>query len=124
MAEIDSEIRSEIEKIIEEDPRYREEAYLFVLKAVEWVIDELPSPRHVSAWELLDGIRRYAIEKFGPMAKEVFNFWGIKKTDDFGYIVYNLIDHNLLRKSEEDRLEDFFGVYDFKDVFENGYFEG
>lgn len=123
MAHIDSEIKTKINRIIEVDPRYREEAYEFVLKAVEKTIAELPSPRHVSAWELLEGIKEFAIEKFGPMAKEVFNYWGVRTTDDFGFIVYNLIEYDLLRKSEEDRLEDFFGVYDFEDVFEKGYFE-
>ncbi len=123
MADIDSEIKTKIRMIIESDPRYREEAYEFVLKAVERTISELPEPRHVSAWELLDGIREFAIEKFGPMAKEVFNFWGVRTTDDFGFIVYNLIDCDLLKKSDEDRLEDFFGVYDFEDVFEKGYFD-
>ena len=123
MAEIDSEIRSKIRTIMESDQRYREEAYEFVLKAVERTISGLPAPRHVSAWELLEGIKEFAIEMFGPMAKEVFNYWGVRTTDDFGYIVYNLIEHDLLRKSDEDRLEDFFGVYDFEDVFERGYFE-
>ncbi len=39
--------------------------------------------------------------------------WGIKATDDFGEIVYNLIEVDLMKKSEHDRREDFDGVFDF-----------
>jgi len=123
IADIENEIRNKIEKIVEVDPRYSVEAYSFMIEAVEQIISELPLPRHVSARELLEGIKKIAWERFGPMAKEVFNFWGVKTTGDFGYIVYNLIDYELLRKSEEDRLEDFFDVYDFEETFENGYFK-
>jgi len=123
IADIEREIRNKIEKIIEVDPRYSEDAYSFVIDAVEQIISELPVPRHVNARELLEGIKKIASEKFGPLAKEVFNFWGIKTTGDFGIIVYNLIDYDLLRKSDEDRLEDFFDVYDFDEAFEKGYFE-
>jgi uncharacterized repeat protein (TIGR04138 family) len=65
----------------------------------------------------------YAIEQFGPMSKEVFNFWGIKESADFGNIVFNLIDAGLLTKTAEDSIEDFENVVDFKRVFEDEYFK-
>ena len=117
-----TDTRRGIVSITERDGRYRAHAYSFVLAAVEYTIGLLPQPRHVSAAELLEGIRRYGIEEFGPMAKQVFNHWGVESTEDFGNIVYNLIDQGLLSRTEEDRLEDFHGVYDFEKVFEEDYF--
>jgi uncharacterized repeat protein (TIGR04138 family) len=94
------------------------------MAAVEYTISLLSEPRHVSAAELLGGVRLYAMEEFGPMAKQVFNYWGVASTEDFGNIVYNLIDQGLLSRTEEDRLEDFRGVYDFEKVFEEDYYRG
>jgi len=113
-----------IDLITRRDDRYRPHAYSFVLAAVEYTIALLPEPRHVSAVELLDGIRRYAIEEFGPMAKQVFNHWGVASTEDFGNIVFNLIEEELLSRTDEDRVEDFSGVYDFGKVFEEDYYRG
>lgn len=119
-----TETRRKINSITERDGRYRAHAYSFVIAAVEYTISLLPEPRHVSAAELLEGVRRYAIEEFGPMAKQVFNHWGIGSTEDFGNIVYSLIDQGLLSRTEEDRLEDFRDVYDFEKVFEEDYYRG
>lgn len=119
-----TDTRSGIDRITERDGRYKAHAYSFVLAAVEYTISLLPQSRHVTAAELLEGIRRYAIDEFGPMAKQVFNHWGIASTEDFGNIVYNLIDQDLLSRTEEDRLEDFHGVYDFEKVFEEDYYRG
>jgi len=113
-----------IDRITKRDGRYKAHAYSFIMAAVEYTIGLLPEPRHVSAAELLEGVRRYAIEEFGPMAKQVFNHWGIASTEDFGNIVYNLIDQGLLSRTEEDRLENFRGVYDFETVFEEDYYRG
>ena len=120
----DTETWRKIDSITRRDDRYRAHAYSFVIAAVEYTIGLLPFPRHISAVELLEGIRRYALEEFGPMAKQVFNHWGVASTDDFGNIVYSLIDQGLLSKTEEDRLEDFSGVYDFEKVFEEDYYRG
>ena len=119
-----TETWGKIDLITSRDGRYRPHAYSFVLAAVEYTIGLLPEPRHVSAVELLEGIRRYAIEEFGPMAKQVFNYWGVASTEDFGNIVFNLIDEELLGRADEDRLEDFGGVYDFGKVFEEDYYRG
>ena len=45
--------------------------------------------------------------------------WGISKTQDFGEIVYNMIEKKLLSKSDEDYLADFNSVYDFNLAFAN-----
>jgi uncharacterized repeat protein (TIGR04138 family) len=78
-------------------------------------------PRHVSGQELTDGMRQYALETYGPMAKLLLNEWGIHSTEDFGEIVFNLVENNLLAKTENDTREDFAGGYDFDEAFTAQY---
>ena len=72
------------------------------------------SERHLTGQELCEAIRVYALEQFGYMAKCVLNSWGIEKTGDFGEIVFNLIAVERMRKTPEDRREDFDDVFDFE----------
>ena len=106
-----------IEKITEKDPRYAAEAYRFVRDALEYTVSRLDAPRHVSGQELLEGIREYALEQFGPIARRVLEEWGIRTCLDFGHIVFNMVEAGLLAKREEDSLEDFRGGYDFEEAF-------
>jgi uncharacterized repeat protein (TIGR04138 family) len=73
--------------------------------------------RHVSGQELLGGIRDYALAQFGPMTKMVFEEWGIKRCEDFGEIVFNMVEIGLLGKTDQDSREDFANGYDFDDAF-------
>jgi len=74
-------------------------------------------PPHVSGQELLEGIRQHALDEFGPMTMTVFEEWGLAQCDDFGAIVFNMVEHSLLGKTEEDSMEDFKGGYEFFDAF-------
>jgi len=103
--------------ILESDRRYTVEAYLFVREGLDHTVRLLDKPRHVTGNELLEGIREYAISEFGPVAKRVLSEWGINNCLDFGNIVFNLVDHGLLGKTEEDSIEDFMNGYDFTDAF-------
>lgn len=107
-----------IESILEKDSSYKFEAYTFVLAALHDTVTKLKKPRHITGQELAEGIRRYALQQFGPMAKTVLHYWGVRKTLDFGKIVFALIDVKLLSKQPEDKLEDFDRVYEFDDVFD------
>ncbi len=73
--------------------------------------------RHVSGQQLCMGLRKMAIERYGLLARTVMNKWGVRATDDFGVIVYALIDRNELRQGERDSIEDFKSVYDFEESF-------
>lgn len=110
-----------IEAILERDPRYRVDAYIFVHDALSHTVNKLRKRRHVTGRELLDGIRELAIAHYGLMARTVLNSWGVHATDDFGNIVFNLVDAGLLGKTEEDKVEDFHAVYDFDEVFVRDY---
>ncbi len=69
--------------------------------------------RHLTGQELCEAIRRYALDQFGMMAKCVLNGWGVTSTGDFGNIVFNLIEVGQMKKTKQDRREDFDGVFDF-----------
>ncbi|MBN2097727.1 MAG: hypothetical protein JW714_04525 [Candidatus Omnitrophica bacterium] len=118
MAKPPKDILETVEMIVERDARYNIEAYNFIMQALNYTVNKLKVRRHVSAQELLGGIKEYAKEQFGPMVRTVFEHWGVTQTEDFGNIVFNLIDSKLLGKTEQDSLEDFKDGYDFKEVFE------
>ena len=111
------EILDKIQKLIDRNYGYKFEAYSFVLAALHYTMMSLSTPRHISGQEFCDGLRRYAIDQFGPLARTVLEYWGVKETVDFGKIVFALVEVGLMRKTEEDTLEDFTGVYDFESAF-------
>lgn len=111
-----------VSQILEKDSRYLPEAYEFVSEALDHTVKMLKKPatgpqRHVTAAELLEGIRQYALSQFGPLAKTVLNHWGVHRCEDFGEIVFNLVEASVLGKTEEDKKEDFIGGYDFDQAF-------
>ncbi len=115
-----------IKQICEDDPRYDMEAYIFIREGLDYTIKMLQKPekgpaRHVSGQELMEGLREYALNEFGPMAFKVLTSWGIKQTEDFGEVVFNLVQAGELGKTEEDRREDFKDGYDFHDAFEKPF---
>src|SRR5439155_18738034 len=73
--------------------------------------------RHVTGRELLDGIRRLGLERFGPMAPTVFEAWGVRRTADFGEIVFNMVEIGFLGKTDTDSRDDFKDGYDFDAAF-------
>ncbi len=111
--------------ICKEDARFDRKAYDFVRLGLDHTVKELRKrdttraerSRHVSGPELLDGLRSYALDQYGPLAKTVLNTWGVKCCRDFGDIVFNLIEYNVFSKTENDRREDFSDIFDFEEVF-------
>ncbi|MFM7107160.1 MAG: Minf_1886 family protein [Planctomycetaceae bacterium] len=75
------------------------------------------SERHVSGQQLCEAARLYGLQQYGYLAPTVLARWGIRATDDFGEIVFNMIDIGQMRKTRSDRREDFRGVFDFADGF-------
>ena len=102
-------------------PYYHETAYLFILSALQFTIERAGEPRHITGRELAEGCRDLALERWGPIARSVLEYWGIRSTRDLGEIVFALVDCGVLVKREEDRLADFDVIYDFEQVFEREY---
>ncbi len=110
-----------LERIRARQARYDERAYLFVLASIEYVQGRLPERRHVSGRELSHACRDFALEQYGLLARSVLEYWGIRGTEDFGRIVYALVDAGLLVTQPGDREEDFREVYRFDRAFERTY---
>jgi len=108
-----------VEEICIKDKRYKADAYEFVLSGLTFTQNKLKKPAHISGAELAIGLRDYAIDQYGALAGRVLSHWGIKKTQDFGNIVFNMIEKKLLSKTDEDSLADFKAVYDFDTAFAN-----
>ncbi|MEX0938282.1 MAG: Minf_1886 family protein [Pirellulales bacterium] len=122
-----------IAELLRRDRRYKLDAYIFVLDALRYAQEvlglgtvppggaeesaegeESEVERHVTGQELCEAVRLYALEQFGYMAQSVLGHWGVKRTSDFGEIVFNLIDIGHMRKTPHDRREDFDDVFDFE----------
>ena len=111
-----------VDLVIKDDGRFSKGAYFFVRKALDFTVKELSEDKtrtshHVSGQELLEGIRKYALDQYGPLTLTVFKDWNVKRCRDFGDIVFNLVEFGVLGKTETDRREDFDGGYDFKSAF-------
>jgi uncharacterized repeat protein (TIGR04138 family) len=121
----DLEFSEIVELICKEDARFDRKAYAFIRQALDHTVKELKKrqpertskSQHVSGAELLEGIRAYALDQYGPLTKTVLNTWGVTKCSDFGDIVFNLIEYNVFSKTENDRREDFADIYSFDDAF-------
>lgn len=73
--------------------------------------------RHVTGQQLCMGLRDFAIEQFGILAPVVLRHWGIQKTEDFGAMVFHMVDIGLLKTSQQDSQEDFRSVFNFEEAF-------
>lgn len=121
----DPEFAEIVEQIRKEDARFDKRAYFFLRTGLDYTVKELRKrdqgrvsrSQHVSGPELLEGLRDYALDQYGPMAKTVLNEWGVKRCSDFGDMVFNLIDYNVFSKTDEDKREDFTEVFTFEDAF-------
>jgi uncharacterized repeat protein (TIGR04138 family) len=103
------------------ESRYDEQAYLFVLSALEYTQSKLDARRHISAAELARSCRDLALERFGLMSRMVLDRWGIHATSDLGEIVFTLVELGFLVKQPSDTREEFVGVYDFEVAFDRDY---
>ena len=118
-----------IRTIREQDPRYEEGAYHFIRQALDHTISNIKKSgkqsgskrNHVSGQQLLDGIRTFALEQYGPMAKTLLETWRVTNCEDFGEIVFNLVEHGILGKTEEDSRDDFTEGYTFEEAFSDPF---
>lgn len=125
----------DIAEIVRRDGRYAYEAYVFIVDALAHTqrmlgrlpakapVELEPSPpdQHVTGAEISRGAVDLAQKEFGLMARTVFHQWGIHTTDDLGEIVFNLIEAELLSKTETDNRADFQGVFDLERALIDGY---
>lgn len=118
---MDQQFYTIVDQIYDKDSRYHPESYEFVMEALSYSQKKFKKSRHVTGQELLDAIKALTLRKFGPMALTVLKHWGIKATEDFGNIVFNLVQYRILAKDTNDTYESFKNAYDFEEAFSHGY---
>ncbi len=105
---------------------YPIEAYHFVRDGLTWTSEQILAEdreslglsRHVSGQELCMGLRDLAIHRYGMLARMVLEVWGVHRTEDFGHLVYAMIDAGFFREASADSIDDFSNVYDFREAFD------
>jgi uncharacterized repeat protein (TIGR04138 family) len=115
------EFAEALDLILTKDTRYDREAYYFLRDALEFTMKVRKKAKgcsgHVTGQQLLEGVRQFAIKEFGPMVPTVFEYWRLKRGEDFGHMVFNLIDVGIFGKTETDCIDDFKGGYTFQEAF-------
>lgn len=111
-----------IKAIRKKDDRFDSDAYVFLRDSLDYTVkklrgDESEEHRHVCGPELLEGLRDYALEEYGPLAATVLENWGITRCEDIGDMVFQLIEVGAFGQSDEDDPAHFCGVFDFDDAF-------
>ncbi len=122
-----SESQQELDwkKILSTAGPYPIEAFSFVREGLSYTAQHLhenpeelsEAERHISGQQLCLGLRDFAIEKYGLLVAVVLDHWQVCRTDDFGRIVYAMVEAGLMSKTASDSLADFRDVYDFGEVF-------
>ena len=79
--------------------------------------------RHITAQQLLEGARALARERYGFLGAVVLKQMGIHFSEDFGEIVYQLIDLGLLQKLPSDSKEDFKNGFSLDEAFNDLYLD-
>ncbi len=109
--------------ILAADPRcLLPDAYEFVLESCRkaWTnqTNEGPYSTHYSGQQVRwKSFANTALEQFGTKAKSVLNRWGVFRCEDFGEIVFNLVNAHLLLARPHDSRDDFRRGYDFDEAF-------
>ncbi len=117
----DEEYEDTLDRVLEKDDRYARAAYLFVQAALDFyqrLHRKAEERTHLSGPQVLEGVRELARREYGPLARSVLNYWGLRRGEDVGEVVYNLIGVGLMSKTDEDRKEDFAGVMAFDETMD------
>ena len=115
-----------LQQVVEEVGLYPVEAFEFVQQGLSYTVQKLhgevkdeKASRHVTGRDLCDGLREFALMNWGLLARTVLARWNVRKTIDFGRIVFALVDNGYMQRTDEETLDDFRDVFEFKAAFEN-----
>jgi uncharacterized repeat protein (TIGR04138 family) len=115
-----------LEDLARDSGRYPTEAFQFVREGLQFTVERTQQQgcscggceqQHITGQELCWGLRDYALKRWGLLASTVLKSWNISQTEDFGRLVFALVDTGWMAKTDTDRIEDFQRVYDFKSAF-------
>jgi uncharacterized repeat protein (TIGR04138 family) len=127
MSDNNRDFNEVVDLIIRDDARFTKGVYYFMREALDHTLSNLKRKKkirksnHVSGQQLLEGIREYALDQYGPMTMTLLEQWGVNACEDFGEIVFNLVEHGVFGKTESDQKQDFSQGYDFRKAFVQPY---
>lgn len=111
--------------------RYPLDAFFFVQRGLDFTVrrehgeidddgeldPEQMHSRHVDGEALCWGLRDFALQQYGLMARTVLKRWQVYTCQDFGRIVFAMVDAGLMHTTDDDSIDDFTGVFTFADAF-------
>ncbi len=118
----DIDVEGQLLEVRRRDHRYRLDAYRFLLyEGIEYTMREYMGMkpgeyRHMNGRQIAEGLKELALREFGCLARDVWSWWGIRTTRDWGEVVWGLINAGLLHKQQDDCIEDFENVYDINEA--------
>src|SRR4051812_2525906 len=122
-----------LQQLVEDVGLYPPEAYEFIQKGLSYTVQQVHGElkeadaaeskaagvsRHISGQQLCEGLRDFALQQWGMLARTVLRRWNVTSTLDFGRIVFALVDAGHMQKTDDDTLEDFKAVYEFRTAFD------
>ena len=123
---IDPQPEKSVEEVIQADGRYPTEAYSFLQEGLAKAVRKayadgasMSGRHHVTGRQLCCALCDLAAKRWGMLAPTVLTSWNIHATIDFGHMVYLLIEHGFMHKTEQDSIDDFADVFDLSAAFKN-----
>lgn len=105
--------------------RYPIEAFQFVRRGLEYTVHQVhedpetleEGERHVDGRQLCEGLRDFAVEQYGRLARLMLRRWNIHRTEDFGRIVFAMVEGGLMQATDSDTMRDFEDGFAFDEAF-------
>ena len=133
MHDEEQEYRETVDRIAKKGKKFKADAYNFVIvalaalqrqKAQEHILDtDIPRIDHN---EGLHWIKIYGFFVYGMLAKNVFNDWGLKKSEDFIEIIDALVSNKLIHRQHiQKRYSDSYvkAGFDFSDYAKQDFLD-
>jgi uncharacterized repeat protein (TIGR04138 family) len=114
---------------IARESKYPIDAFIFVQQGLDHTVRQIHGEvsdnanpatmhsRHIDGAQLCHGLRYFAVHQYGLLARTVLKRWRITSCEDFGRIVFAMVDAQMMHKTDSDHLEDFMGVFAFDEAF-------
>jgi uncharacterized repeat protein (TIGR04138 family) len=105
--------------------RYPAQAFAFVREGLKYTVKKTNESgreeQHITGKELCWGLRDFAMLQWGMLAPAVLRRWNITSTQDFGNVVFAMVESGWMSKRDEDRADDFADVFDFNTAFTSDF---
>lgn len=106
--------------------KYPVEAFEFVREGLQFTVERIhgecqAEPTHITGRDLCWGLRDFATQRWGLMAIAVLRNWNIRRTRDFGAVVFAMVEAGWMAKNDNDSIDDFANVFGFGSAFNSQF---